>query len=55
MSESEIRTTAQAHGLEVLKRITTGSEKRHFATFELSGDPAKGAPYIEIDSVWCEV
>lgn len=37
MTEQFIRSIAERYGLDVLKRITTGSSTRHFATFELSG------------------
>lgn len=37
MTETFLRALAERFGLEVLKRITTGSERAHFATFELSG------------------
>lgn len=37
MSEQHIRAMAERFGLTVQKRITTGSEKSGFATFELSG------------------
>ncbi len=37
MTESWIREFAERNGLEVHKRITTGSERAHFATFELTG------------------
>lgn len=37
MTEKFIRDMAERFGLTVLKRITTGNEKAHFATFELTG------------------
>jgi hypothetical protein len=37
MTEQMIRDLAARHGLAVYKRITTGNELHHFATFELSG------------------
>lgn len=37
LSERWIRDLAKRHGLEVYKRITTGNDDRHFATFELTG------------------
>lgn len=37
MTEQLCRDVAEAFGLKVLKRITTGNPSRHFATFELSG------------------
>jgi hypothetical protein len=37
MTEQFIRDVAERFGLEVLKRITTGNDKSHFATFELTG------------------
>jgi hypothetical protein len=37
MSEQFIRAIAERYGLTVQKRITTGSELKGFATFELSG------------------
>lgn len=37
MTEKFVREVAERFGLEVLKRITTGSAYHHFATFELSG------------------
>jgi hypothetical protein len=39
MTEPEIRAAAEAHGLTVEKRITTGTTASGFATFELTGDP----------------
>lgn len=48
MTEQEIRQLAEQYGMEVLKRITTGSERwGHFATFELSG--------LCANEVWAEV
>jgi hypothetical protein len=38
MTETFIRYLAKKHKLNLLKRITTGDELRHFATFELAGD-----------------
>lgn len=38
MTESFIREVAAKYGCEVYKRVTTGNDTRHFATFELSGD-----------------
>lgn len=87
MNEGWIRLLAERYGLTVAKRITTGNEAKHFATFSLSGDRCRDAwpsvqdaaraggthrdfyrfttptnpefsdrrPYIEIESVWCEV
>ncbi len=40
MTEQKIRQIAEAHGLSVLKRVTTGNAAQHFATFELSGSGA---------------
>jgi hypothetical protein len=40
MTEQFIRETAERFGLEVLKRITTGTDQAGFATFELSGPEA---------------
>ncbi len=34
-----IRDIAEAHGLAVEKRITTGNDARHFATFSIVGNP----------------
>lgn len=80
MTEQQLRDLAARFGLTVEKRITTGNERTHFATFELSGDRVRDAwpvikgdehpailrtpsnpeypdrrPYIEVESVWCEV
>lgn len=38
MTEQIIRDLAKRFGLEVHKRITTGTTKKHFATFELTGE-----------------
>jgi hypothetical protein len=37
MTEQFIRDVAKRFSLDVLKRITTGHEGKHFATFELTG------------------
>ena len=37
MTETQIRQLAESLGLMVEKRIDTGRETRHFATFEISG------------------
>ena len=92
MTEKRIRDFAEVHGLGVYKRITTGSERAHFATFELFAETREdtpkalkaweelrtiedhnrlrgespftryhahcnetGLPFIELDSVWCEL
>ncbi len=82
-TEKQIREVAERFGLEVYKRITTGNDHAHFATFELTGPaeriraarpcldipkdfggivrtsnrihPDFGKPYVEVQSVWCEV
>lgn len=41
MTEQYIRDVAEMFGLKVDKRITTGTEREGFATFELSGEPEK--------------
>ncbi len=41
MTEAFLREIATRYGLEVLKRVTTGTEKAGFATFELSGHPER--------------
>lgn len=38
LTEPQIRQAAEAHGLTVEKRITTGTDAAGFATFELSGE-----------------
>lgn len=38
MTEKFLLDLAERYGLNVLKRITTGEQAKHFATFELSGD-----------------
>lgn len=38
LTEPQIRAAAEAHGLAVMKRITTGTERGGFAAFELTGD-----------------
>lgn len=38
MTEEWIRQTAENFGLKVLKRVTTGTEKSGFATFEITGE-----------------
>lgn len=83
MTEQQIRELAERYGLTVFKRITTGNDKQHFATFELTGPrvrdawpayqaaackgmarltnvdsqehPDYGKPFIDLQSVWCEV
>jgi hypothetical protein len=37
MTEEYIREIAMRFGLSVLKRVTAGDNRQHFATFELSG------------------
>lgn len=49
LTESAIMSIAEKHGCAVLKRVTTGNDKAHFATFELSG------PLEAINSAWAEV
>ncbi len=39
MTEQMLRDFAAANNLTVEKRITTGNEARHFATFALVGNP----------------
>ena len=41
MTEHFIRAVAQRYGLTVLRRITTGTPTRGFATFELTGPAEK--------------
>lgn len=41
MTEPQIREFAKTHGLKVLKRITTGNDARHFATFEVFPEEPK--------------
>lgn len=49
MTAAKITSVAAFHGLEVLKRITTGNSKRHFATFELTG------PAERVAMAWAEL
>ena len=49
MTEKIIGTSALFHGLAVMKRITTGNDKAHFATFELTGAPD------QVQAAWTEL
>jgi hypothetical protein len=49
MTEHFLRDLAARHGLEVLKRVTTGTERAGFATFELSG------PADAVRAAWAEL
>ena len=47
MTERQIRSFAQLHGLKIEKRITTGNDQRHFATFEVfPEEPPPAGPNV---------
>ena len=49
ITEEFLRDVADRHGLQVDKRITTGTDRCHFATFDLSG------PAEQVRAAWSEV
>ena len=47
MTEPQIRAFAEKHGLKVEKQITTGNERRHFATFEVYPEEPRRSSVLE--------